>query len=64
LTKKEKYLLLAAASITILNFIVPYTVLKNSGASAFWILLTLLTLGIGYVFTAGWEKPQQGGKLK
>jgi uncharacterized membrane protein YdjX (TVP38/TMEM64 family) len=64
LVEKEKYLLLAAVTITILNFIVPYTVLKNSGAFAFWIFLTLLTLGIGYIFTSSWVKPQQGGKLK
>ena len=54
--RKEKYLILAAIVIVALDFTVPYTIAKDTGAFVFWVGLTLLTLALGYFFTKSWNK--------
>jgi len=56
LERKEKYLVLAAIGVVALDFTVPYTIAKETGAFAFWVGLALLTLALGYFFTKSWGK--------
>ncbi len=45
--------------IVVLDFVVPYTLLKDiaslAGSYAFWAILTAITIALGYVYMLRWR---------
>jgi len=45
--------------IVVLDFVVPYTLLKDvaslAGSYAFWAMLTAITIALGYVYMLSWR---------
>jgi len=46
--------------IVVLDFVVPYTVLRDVasfyGAYTFWAILTAITIILGYLYMRGWRE--------
>lgn len=60
MNKKEKIGAIAIIFLTVLAYVIPYTLLtdvaKWYGSFLFWIFLTIIVIGINFYLTKDWGK--------